>query len=139
MSDKNINWQPAIILLLLATTVLFFGLYVTQLASSENRQPVVQHQDSGQENQVIEWRLVTSWPKNFPGLGSAPEFFAEKVYAMSDGRLKITVHGGGEIVPPLGVFDAVSNGSVEMGHSGAYYWKGKAPAVSPESAADTGE
>ena len=47
---------------------------------------------------------------------------------MSGGRLKITVYGGGELVPPLGVFDAVSQGTVEMGSSAAYYWAGKCPA-----------
>ncbi len=75
--------------------------------------------------QTIEWKLVTSWPKHFPGLGTAPEVFAENVYKMSNGRLQVKVYGAGEIVPALGVFDAVSNGSVEMGHSGAYFWKGK--------------
>ena len=49
---------------------------------------------------------------------------------MSNGRLKISVYGAGEIVPALGVFDAVSLGSVEMGHGAAYYWKGKVP-ISP--------
>ena len=47
---------------------------------------------------------------------------------MSDGRLQIQVHGAGEIVPALGVFDAVSSGSVEMGHTAAYYYKGVMPA-----------
>ncbi|MCB1615460.1 MAG: TRAP transporter substrate-binding protein DctP [Pseudomonadales bacterium] len=76
-----------------------------------------------------QWRMVTSWPKKFPGLGMAPEYFAEAVRRMSNGRLDIQVHGAGEIVPALGVFDAVSLGSVEMGHSAAYYWKGKIPAA----------
>ena len=79
--------------------------------------------------ETIEWKLVTSWPKNFPGLGMGPERFAESVSKMSNGRLNIKVFGGGEIVPPLEVFDAVSNGTAQMGHSGAYYWKGKAPAT----------
>lgn len=79
--------------------------------------------------ETVEWKLVTSWPKNFPGLGSAPVRFAEMVNTMSGGRMKVTVYGGGELVPPLGVFDAVSNGSVQMGHTAAYYWKGKAPAA----------
>ena len=77
----------------------------------------------------IEWKLVTSWPKNFPGLGQAPETFANYVNAMSGGRLTVTVYGAGELVPGFEVFDAVSQGSVEMGHSGAYYWKGKMPAA----------
>jgi TRAP-type mannitol/chloroaromatic compound transport system substrate-binding protein len=75
------------------------------------------------------WKLVTSWPKNFPGLGTAPELFSEMVDEMSAGRLKIKVYGAGELVPALQVFDAVSQGTAEMGHSGAYYWKGKTPAA----------
>ena len=48
---------------------------------------------------------------------------------MSHGRLTIKVYGAGELVPPLEVFDAVSQGTAEMGHSAAYYWKGKVPAA----------
>ncbi|MFC3093669.1 ABC transporter substrate-binding protein [Alteromonas sediminis] len=77
----------------------------------------------------IKWKLVTSWPKNFPGLGQTPETFANYVNAMSGGRLTVTVYGAGELVPGFEVFDAVSQGSVQMGHSGAYYWKGKMPAA----------
>ncbi len=74
------------------------------------------------------WKLVTSWPKNFPGLGMAPEKFAKQVNAMSNGRLTVKVYGAGELVPGFEVFDAVSQGTVQMGHSGSYYWKGKIPA-----------
>ena len=72
---------------------------------------------------------MTSWPKNFPGLGLAPEKFADYVNEMSAGRLTIKVYGAGELVPGFEVFDAVSQGTVQMGHSGAYYWKGKIPAA----------
>lgn len=78
--------------------------------------------------QTIKWKLVTSWPKNFPGLGRAPETFAQYVNEMSGGRLQVTVYGAGELVPGFEVFNAVSSGSAQMGHSGAYYWKGKIPA-----------
>ena len=78
---------------------------------------------------VFHWKLVTTWPKNFPGLGTAPEHFAERVAAMSNGRLQIKVYGANELVPAMGVFDAVSGGAAEMGHSAAYYWKGKVPAA----------
>ncbi|MBL4800020.1 MAG: TRAP transporter substrate-binding protein [Oleispira sp.] len=79
--------------------------------------------------QTYKWKMVTSWPKNFPGLGTAPERFSKMVDDMSAGRLKIKVYGAGELVPALQVFDAVSQGTAEMGHSGAYYWKGKTPAA----------
>ena len=75
------------------------------------------------------WSMVTTWPKNYPGLGMAPERFSQLVEDMSQGQLKVTVYGAGELVPAMGVFDAVSGGSVEMGHGGAYYWKGKVPAA----------
>ena len=75
------------------------------------------------------WSMVTTWPKNYPGLGMAPERFSQLVKEMSQGQLKVTVYGAGELVPAMGVFDAVSGGSVEMGHGGAYYWKGKVPAA----------
>lgn len=48
---------------------------------------------------------------------------------MSGGRLTVKVYGGGELVPPFEVFDAVSQGTAQMGHSSAYYWKGKTEAA----------
>jgi len=126
-AKKTFNFYPPVILILLATTVLFFSLYVKSIAENNDKRFIPKQLEINQ-NAQYQWRLVTSWPKNFPGLGSAPEFFAQQVKQMSAGRLEITVHGAGELVPALGVFDAVSSGSVEMGHSGAYYWKGKIPA-----------
>ncbi|MAT50594.1 MAG: ABC transporter substrate-binding protein [Porticoccaceae bacterium] len=84
---------------------------------------------TGPAAKTFKWKMVTSWPKNYPGLGTAPERFAENVERMSGGRLTVRVYGAGELVPALEVFDAVSQGTVEMGHSGAYYWKGKIPAA----------
>ncbi|GLX79613.1 C4-dicarboxylate ABC transporter [Thalassotalea insulae] len=84
---------------------------------------------SAQPVKTFQWKLVTSWPKNFPGLGLGPEKFAQYVNEMSAGRLTIKVYGAGELVPGFEVFDAISQGTVQMGHSGAYYWKGKMPAA----------
>jgi TRAP-type mannitol/chloroaromatic compound transport system substrate-binding protein len=81
-------------------------------------------------DKIYHWRMVTTWPKNLPGLGVAPVRMAEMISTMSNGRLNITVYGAGELVPAMGVFDAVSLGNVEMGHGAAYYWKGKLPAAS---------
>lgn len=75
--------------------------------------------------QVIEWKLVTTWPKNLPALGTAPERLAANVEAMSGGRFKISVYAAGELVPAFEVFDAVAQGTAEMGHGAAYYWRGK--------------
>ncbi len=85
--------------------------------------------DGGASQETFEWSCVTSWPPRFPGLGMAPENLAERVEAASAGRLKIKVYGGGEIVPAFEVFDAVSRGTVEMGHGASYYHKGKVDAA----------
>lgn len=77
--------------------------------------------------QPIEWKLVTTWPKNLPALGTAPERLAAAVAEMSAGRFQIKVYADGELVPAFEVFDAVSQGTAEMGHGAAYYWRGKMP------------
>lgn len=74
---------------------------------------------------TIHWKMVTTWPKNFPGLGTGAEFLADIINEMSGGRLQVKVYGAGELVPAFEIFDYVSGGGAEMGHGGAYYWKGK--------------
>ena len=71
------------------------------------------------------WKMVTTWPKNFPGLGTGAENLANLINKLSSGRIKITVYGAGELVPAFEIFDAVSRGIAELGHGSAYYWKGK--------------
>ena len=80
-------------------------------------------------NKIYRWKMVTTWPANFPIFQEGPVKFADEVRKMSNGRLDIQVFAGGELVPALGVFDAVSQGSVEMGHGSPYYWAGKIPAA----------
>lgn len=113
----------AILGLLAALTICFYGWVF-----GDNRVKSTSQQISAGSEQTYHWRLVTTWPKNFPGLGVGVENFAHMVQQMSNGRLSIEVFGGGEIVPALQVFDAVSEGSVQMGHGASYYWKGKTAA-----------
>ena len=77
----------------------------------------------------VEWRMVTSWPKNLPGPGVTAERLAERVAQMSAGRFTIKVHAAGEIVPALQVFDAVASGVAQMGHTAPLFWAGKMPAA----------
>ncbi|MEQ9425240.1 MAG: TRAP transporter substrate-binding protein [Cyclobacteriaceae bacterium] len=78
-------------------------------------------------NNTYLWKLVTTWPPNFPVVGEGCNMLADFVEEMSGGRMKIQVYGGGELIPSLECFDAVSNGAVEMGHGASYYWAGKVP------------
>jgi TRAP-type mannitol/chloroaromatic compound transport system substrate-binding protein len=73
--------------------------------------------------------MVTTWPPNFPGLGTGVVNLVDFIDRASGGRLKIRIYAGGELVPPFEVLDTVSSGTAEMGHGAAYYWKGKSAAA----------
>ena len=75
-----------------------------------------------------ELKMVTTWPKNLPGLGTGAERFANTVSALTDGQLTIKVFGQGELVGGLEHFDAVQTGTAEMYHGAEYYWQGKSKA-----------
>jgi len=79
--------------------------------------------------QTRRWRMVTSWPKKLPGPGMSAERVAERIAALSGGRLQVTVHAAGELVPAFEVLDAVGGGVAELGHTAAFYWQGKQPAA----------
>jgi TRAP-type mannitol/chloroaromatic compound transport system substrate-binding protein len=78
--------------------------------------------------QTLKWRMVTSWPKRLPGPGMSAERVAERIRALSAGRIDITVHAAGQVVPALEVLDAVGSGVAEIGHTASFYWQGKMPA-----------
>lgn len=72
--------------------------------------------------------MVTTWPKNFPGLGAAPERIAKRVEQATGGALKLRVYAAGELVPALEAFDAVQSGGADLYHGAEYYWQGKSQA-----------
>lgn len=117
---------PIAVVGLLLLWVGTLGLWVLD---SQQKDPVAADASQVVSTEQIKWKLVTTWPKGLPGLGSAPENFARRVEEMSNGRLSIRVYGAGEVVPPFEVFDAVSQGVAEMGHGASYYWKGKIPSA----------
>lgn len=63
------------------------------------------------------WRMATSWPENNLFFTEAAMAICESIGKLSGGRLTITPYPAGEVTTALDVFDAVSQGSVEMGHS----------------------
>jgi TRAP-type mannitol/chloroaromatic compound transport system substrate-binding protein len=77
----------------------------------------------------FDWKLVMSWGITDPVGSEYVIQMAKDMAVMTKGQLNIKVFGAGELVPALGVFDAVSQGSVEMFHSASYYWAGKIPAT----------
>lgn len=70
-------------------------------------------------------KMVTSWPKDFPGLGTAARRFGERLEKASDGRFTVKLYAGGELVHPLECNDAVQQGTADLYHSADYYYQGK--------------
>jgi TRAP-type mannitol/chloroaromatic compound transport system substrate-binding protein len=75
----------------------------------------------------INWRCTSSFPRSLDTIFGASDVFAKAVSEATDGKFKIQVFPAGEIVPGLQVADAVTNGTVEMGHTASYYYVGKDP------------
>lgn len=131
MQTNTLNKSmPVVILVLLAALVAVFGLWTLDRSRALLANDVSTSDALLAEQAQFRWKMMTTWPRNFPGLGTTPQRFAEWVAQMSDGRLQIKVYGAGELVPAMQVFDSVSGGTVEMGHGAAYYWGGKL-AVAP--------
>ncbi|MFT3857048.1 MAG: TRAP transporter substrate-binding protein [Aquabacterium sp.] len=82
--------------------------------------PAVVHAQS-----TLRWRLASSFPKSLDTIYGAADVFARKIGEMSGGKFQISVHAGGELMPPFGVVDGVQKGTVEMAHTAPYYFVGK--------------
>jgi TRAP-type mannitol/chloroaromatic compound transport system substrate-binding protein len=76
----------------------------------------------------IQWRLASSFPKSLDTIYGAAEMLSKRVAQLTDGKFQIRVFASGDLVPGLQVLDAVSNGTVECGHTAGYYYVGKSKA-----------
>ena len=102
------------------------GVAAAALSGCSNQQQECSESTSGSKK-VIKWDMVTTWPKNFQGLGEGAEYLAKTINRLSGGRMQVTVLGANDLVPAFQVFDAVASGTAQMGHGASYYWKGKLP------------
>jgi TRAP-type mannitol/chloroaromatic compound transport system substrate-binding protein len=104
------------------------GLAAARIAGPEQAQGPARPQAARAGGPLKRLKMVTSWPKNLPGLGESAERVSQLVGAMSGGELEIRVYAAGEMVGAFEVFDAVSGGAADMYHSADYYWGGKSAA-----------
>lgn len=108
--------------------IFFYLLISVFISACGNGNDATQSGDANADlSKTFKWKMVTTWPANFPIFQEGAEKFADDVREMSNGRLDVQVYAGGELVPALQVFDAVSQGQIEMGHGSPYYWAGKIP------------
>jgi TRAP-type mannitol/chloroaromatic compound transport system substrate-binding protein len=75
----------------------------------------------------IEITMVATWGRDFPGLGTGAQRFAERLTEMTDGRIKVNYFAANERVKAFDSFDEVASGNAQMYHAADYYWKGKHP------------
>ncbi|MCY4288905.1 MAG: TRAP transporter substrate-binding protein [Aestuariivita sp.] len=76
-----------------------------------------------------QWTMVTAWPKNLPGPGVAAQMLADRITALSGGRIEVALYAAGELVPGRGVFDAVSEGTADLYHAVPAYWGSKSKGI----------
>lgn len=110
---------------LLGAAAALFAVFGLTACKDEQPATATTQEAPAKPAEHFHWKMVTAWPKNYPGLGTGAEYFAERVQAMSGGRLTVKVYAAGELVPAMEVFDSVSRGTAELGHGASYYWKGK--------------
>ena len=88
--------------------------------------------------QAVRWRLASSFPNSLDTIFGAANVFAQSVKEATGGKFEISVHAGGELVPPFGVVDAVQQGTVECCHTAPYYFVGKDPTFALDCAVPFG-
>ncbi|MEZ5934344.1 MAG: TRAP transporter substrate-binding protein [Alphaproteobacteria bacterium] len=99
----------------LATTVAAAAGSVALAAPaiSQNRQEII---------------LATTWPRDFPGVGTGAQRFADRVTRASGGRMLVRLYAAKELMPAFDVFDAAAAGDIHMYHGAEYYWQEKSKA-----------
>jgi len=74
-----------------------------------------------------ELKMVSTWPRDFPGLGTGAQRLAQRITDMTEGAVKVEYFAAGERVGAFDSFDEVASGNAEAYHGAEYYWKGKHP------------
>ncbi len=75
-----------------------------------------------------EMNIVSTWPRDFPGLGVSAQRLAARIEELTDGDIKVTYYAAGEKVGAFDSFDEVAGGNSQAYIGADYYWKGKHPA-----------
>ena len=118
-----------------AVAAVATGTTVTGILGSKNNKKQVIKKDTkvcmpNISKGVKRFRMVTTWPKDFPGLGQMPSRFAKALKDMTSGLMEVKVYSAGELVGAMESFDATATGAADMYHGAEYYWQGKSKGFS---------
>ncbi len=72
--------------------------------------------------------IVSTWPRDFPGLGISAQRLAERITQVSNGAIQTEYFAAGERVGAFDSFDEVASGNSQAYIAADYYWVGKHPA-----------
>ncbi len=75
-----------------------------------------------------EMNIVSTWPRDFPGLGISAQRLSARIEELTDGEIKVNYYAAGEKVGAFDSFDEVAGGNSQAYIAADYYWKGKHPA-----------
>ena len=118
-----------------AVAAVVTGTTVTAiLGNKDNKKQVIKKESKvcmpNISKGVKRFRMVTTWPKDFPGLGQMPNRFAKALKNMTSGLMEVKVYSAGELVGAMESFDATASGAADMYHGAEYYWQGKSKGFS---------
>lgn len=71
--------------------------------------------------------IVSTWPRDFPGLGISAQRLAARITELSEGAITTEYFAAKERVGAFDVFDEVASGNSQAYIAADYYWVGKHP------------
>jgi TRAP-type mannitol/chloroaromatic compound transport system substrate-binding protein len=86
----------------------------------------------------LNWRLASSFPVSLDTIYGAADILAKRVSELTNERFRIRIYPQNELVPALQVLDAVQAGTVQLGHTASYYYRGKRAVLAFDTAVPFG-
>jgi TRAP-type mannitol/chloroaromatic compound transport system substrate-binding protein len=71
--------------------------------------------------------IVSTWPRDFPGLGLPAQRLAARITELTEGRINVQYFAAGERVGAFDSFDEVASGNAQAYIGADYYWIGRHP------------
>lgn len=116
-----------VVVTLLIVMVISAGL-VGYIIGSINKPTVREEAQAVEGSKPIVWRMTAHVPSSDPRY-RIDQYFVELVKNITNGRLIIELHPGGELFPIPQTFEAVSRGVVELAEVFLGYWVAEDPVM----------
>lgn len=95
-------------------SVVIGGLLMVATAGVAAAQPA--------DQKVIKWKFQSHWPAGSASFKPLKDYFEQKLTKMTNGRLEITLHPAGAMVPTKDIFGTARKGTIEGATAAPIYW-----------------